>query len=435
MKDASVKLIGSRPPLSHAFEPEVRGKAMKPTETSQRGPGCPSRQELEAFGRGTLSDGALDALAGHFAGCPACAAALQALEAGDALLDRLRRPEQADPFSDEPEAMRLEALAEALLPFGRAGSPRLAGLTFLGWVGRGPHGVVYRGEQGRTRQVVAVKVLPGSAPLRPARRRRFLREAALAARVTGSRVLPVLHLGEDRGAVFLVTPWVEGTDLGRIIRGRRALRRGKPGASSHPYVSLADSDYLARLLPVLDQVVTAVAAVHACGLLLRDLKSANCLVGARGEVWLTDFGVDTLARPGGRGTEAKGPAPFLAGPPGLVSPEEWGGRAQPDARTEVFRLGVILYQALTLELPYGIAPLHAGKPLPPAPSQRQSGLPPALDTVMLGSLEPDPARRYASAVEVCAAWERSRGSPGSRCRRGSVADRWHGLWRWVIHRR
>ncbi len=167
----------------------------------------------------------------------------------------------------------------------------------------------------------------------------------------------------------------------------------------------------------LDQVIETVTRIHELGDRYRELKPANCLVDREGKAWLTDFALTRLLDRGvgvrlndfdpfpPRRNEEPAGLQITLGAPGFISPEEWRG-GHGNQRTDVFALGVLLYQALTLELPYGIAPLMSRKPLATLPSARQPLLPAAFDPIIVKALQFNPEERYPSATELRADWQR-----------------------------
>jgi serine/threonine protein kinase len=172
----------------------------------------------------------------------------------------------------------------------------------------------------------------------------------------------------------------------------------------------------------MDQVVDAVARVHAANGRYLDVKPSNCLVDYDGALWLSDFGLGRLLGPWGDlrlgdgllapvEVEAMGGYPDVqVGSQGYLSPEQWAGRRDVDRRADVFLLGATIYHGLTLELPYSMGPIGVNKMRALAPSRRQPLLPADLDAVILQALEPQRQRRFASAVEMQEAWQRIRGT-------------------------
>jgi eukaryotic-like serine/threonine-protein kinase len=319
--------------------------------------------------------------------CPDLGRRLRRVIACIELLDRARSPRR-------PSGPRG--------PTGQGPSLRLPGFEILGEVGRGGMGVVYKARQISLDRLVALKFLPPALADDPVRLLRFRNEAAIAARLTDSRILPVFDILEGGGVPVLVMPFVEGRDLARILAERKAATEA-PRPSGRRRDAHADREYLESVLPLLDQVVAAVAALHQAGVIHRDIKPSNILVDARGDVRLTDFGLARL----GQSPQMTAPGAAM-GTPGFMSPEQWDGREDVDFRADVFGLGATLYQVLTLALPYGLA--RPGKDAPPArrPRASQPALPAGLDAVILKALEPDRRDRYASADVLREDWRQVR---------------------------
>jgi serine/threonine protein kinase len=285
------------------------------------------------------------------------------------------------------------------------GLPAFPGFEVLGELGRGAMGVVYKAWQLTLPRFVALKVLPPAFAADPARLSRFRNEAAIAARMTDSRVLPVHDVIEYAGTPVLVMPFVEGEDLGRLLarRKKEARERAPVGSGSRTGGSRDGRSHVDAMLPLLDQVVAAVAAVHEAGVLHRDIKPSNILVDSHGNIRLSDFG---LARLGSGALLTVVGA--VMGTPGYMAPEQWEGRDDVDSQSDVFGLGATLYHALALELPYGKEPVTAGSPPPARPSRKQPAISADLDAVILKALDPDRAHRYKSAVELREDWQRAR---------------------------
>ncbi|MEX2559682.1 MAG: bifunctional serine/threonine-protein kinase/formylglycine-generating enzyme family protein [Pirellulales bacterium] len=306
---------------------------------------------------------------------------------------------------------------------GQAASFQLDGFQILGQIGRGGMGIVYRAVQQRLNREVALKVLPPALAADADRLQRFRNEAALAAAVNESHILPVYDIVEADGVPVLVLPYVDGCDLGRLFHDRKAWLAGDCDPRAHAWAKLDDQEYLQKILPVLDMLVDAVASLHAADILHRDIKPSNLLIDRRGNVWLTDFG---LARLGAQsGLTRPGAA---VGTAGFMSPEQAQGASDLDGRTDVFGAGATIYQALTLETPYGKEVIHEKQALPSPPSRRQKLVSRDFDGVVLKALEPDRSDRYASAADLQADWRRVRQGLMPRARAGGRLSR---SWRWV----
>jgi serine/threonine-protein kinase len=220
---------------------------------------------------------------------------------------------------------------------------------------------------------------------------RFLREARASSRLKGERVARVHDVGRlGDGAPFIVMEYLEGQDLGAILKARGAF----PVAEAAAYVL---------------QACEALAEAHAHGIVHRDVKPANLFVttGADGQaiVKVLDFGVSKL------GDTVEGEltkTDVLLGSPFYMSPEQMDSSRSVDARADVWSLGVILYQLVTGRLPFrGTALTEVVREVlltrPPPPSEIAPGLPASLDAVVLRCLERDLARRFPDVVALAEA--------------------------------
>jgi tetratricopeptide (TPR) repeat protein len=201
-------------------------------------------------------------------------------------------------------------------------------------LGHGGMGVVYRATDTRLRRTVAVKVLPEGAGS-PVRRERFLLEAQAASALNHPGIVTVHDVGHDQGIDYIVMEHVEGRTLRSII----------------------DTGPLAveEALGYARQAAAALAAAHAAGIVHRDLKPQNLMVTAGGQLKILDFGLAHV-----ESGEADSESPTMErltafgtvlGTPGYMSPEQ--AESQPmDARTDIFSLGVILYEMLTGKMPF-----------------------------------------------------------------------------------
>jgi serine/threonine-protein kinase len=261
-----------------------------------------------------------------------------------------------------------------------------AGCRIEAVAGRGGMGVVYRATQLGLDRAVALKLV---APERAADanfRARFEREVRVAAAIEHPNVIPVYGAGEEDGRLYLLMRWVPGTDLQALIR--RSGRLGHVHAAT-----------------IVAQVAAGLDAAHAVGLVHRDVKPANVLLGGEdgsGHVYLSDFGLTLDPSADARVTDSGewfGTVDFMA-------PEQFEGD-RPDARTDVYALGCVLHAALTGEPPFtrGSVPAtilaHLNDP-PPRPSATP-GVPQAFDAVVARALAKRPSERYRSAGELASA--------------------------------
>jgi predicted Ser/Thr protein kinase len=258
----------------------------------------------------------------------------------------------------------------------------LGGYRIVEQLGRGGTSVVYRAEHVRLGRGAALKLLSpglGDADFSD----RFLRESQLAASLDHPNIVPVYDAGEDDGLLWIAMARVEGTDLKTLIadEGRLPVRRA---------------------LSIAGQIASALDAAHARGLVHRDVKPANILVGENDRAYLSDFGaVKELSSAGLTRTGA------FVGTIEYCAPEQIEG-GEVDARTDVYALGCVLYETLTGEPPFhrpsevAVLNAHLHSP-PPRPSKTTPGLPSALDGVIAKALAKAPVDRYSTPGDLVAA--------------------------------
>ncbi len=207
-------------------------------------------------------------------------------------------------------------------------------------LGRGGMGEVWRADDLKLRQTVALKFLPESLATDPSRLARLVDEVRLARQVSHPNVCRVHDLAEAEGQHFVTMEYVDGEDLGSLLR-----RVGQLPTE--------------RAVDLLQQVCRGLAAAHERGILHRDLKPANVLVDGRGRARITDFGLALTA------ADARRPA-GVAGTPAYMAPEQRAGRSL-SPRTDVYALGHLLREMMT-----GLSPPDAGprtEPSPPVPPE------------------------------------------------------------------
>ena len=282
-----------------------------------------------------------------------------------------------------------------------AGTPRI-GTVFAGYRiealrGRGGMSVVYRAENPRLGNVVALKLLSPELAEDESFRERFVRESRTAASIPHPNIIPIYDAGDAEGVLYIAMRFVEGPDLKALVKDRDPL----PAA---------------RVLRLAAQIASALDAAHARGMIHRDVKPANVLVepGAEGEdhAYLADFGLTkhVESRSGITGT-----GQFL-GTIDYMAPEQIEGR-QVDARADVYALGCVLFECLAGSPPYRreseVAILWAHiRDDPPALSEVRSGLPAAADRVLAKALAKDPADRHQSCGELVADLRAALGETG-----------------------
>lgn len=248
-------------------------------------------------------------------------------------------------------------------------------------LGRGGMGEVYRAEDLKLQQDVALKFLPESLSSDPERLARFHNEVRIAREITHPNVCRVHDIVEWNGLHFISMEYVDGEDLASLLRriGRLPADKG---------VELAQ------------QLCGGLAAAHERGVVHRDLKPANLMLDGRGRLRITDFGLAGIA------AEMTG-ADASSGTPAYMAPEQAAGR-EVSVRSDVYALGLVLYEMFTGR------PAFRGdtraqllraqlEETPSAPSNQLPDIDPALERVILRCLEKDPRQRPASASAVAAA--------------------------------
>ncbi len=284
---------------------------------------------------------------------------------------------------------------------------QLGPYVILAPLGTGGMGEVYRATDSRLGREVAVKVLTRDAGS-PVRRERFLREAQAASALNHPGIVTVHDVGRERGVDFIVMERVEGRTLRQIL-----------DAGPLP---------VDEALGYARQAAAALAVAHAAGIVHRDLKPQNLMVTPGGQLKVLDFGlacvesgvVDSIGPTKERLTEFG----TVVGTPGYMSPEQVEGKPV-DARTDVFSLGIVLYEMLTGKAPFGgssaAAVLYEIVHRVPEPAVRlRPGLGRHVTDVLDAMLRKDPAQRLADGGEVLAALT---GAPSAR---GPGAGAWRG---------
>ena len=244
--------------------------------------------------------------------------------------------------------------------------------------------------------MVALKLIVPELADDPGLRERFERESRIAASIDHPNVLPLYDAGEHDGVLYQAMRYVDGTDLRTMIRANGPLPPE-------------------RAIPIITQVAAALDAAHARGLVHRDVKPANVMLGVGDHAYLSDFGLcrRTTSQDGStRGGSVVGTLDY-------VSPEQIRGE-RVDARADVYSLGGVLFTVLSGQVPFPRESdearlwAHLNAP-PPELSARSPGLPPALDPVIERALAKRPEDRYPSAGDLArAARAALEGSPVSQ---------------------
>jgi serine/threonine protein kinase/WD40 repeat protein len=378
---------------------------------------------------------------------------------------------------------------------GNGGPPQQLGeYRILREIGHGGMGVVYEAVQESLGRHVALKVLPLHGLLNPTHRERFRREAKAAARLHHTNIVPVFGVGEDNGIHYYAMQFIQGQGLDMVLEEVRRLRAapgaaapanpapgrelsecvarglltgqfarpepdaakalaaetastvcarpvaleippGQPptgdgstlvdGADRSHLTNLTETQYFRSLAQVAVQVAEALAYAHKQGILHRDVKPSNLLLDAAGTVWITDFGLakaedsDDLTQTGD-----------LVGTLRYMAPERF--QEQSDRRSDVYGLGITLYELLTLRPAFEDANRarlieRVTHDEPPRPRKLDVHIPRDLETIVLKAIAKDPAARYPTAEALAEDLRRFLADRPIRARRTSWQER---TWRW-----
>ena len=265
------------------------------------------------------------------------------------------------------------------VPYGQPSTPQPDRYTDRVLVGRGGMGSVYRAYDSRLRRPVALKIMHADLGLRPGFLERFIREAQVAAMLEHPNIVTVYDIESMGDSIQMVMSWIDGRDLEQVLEQEGAL----------PPM---------RVTLLLSQMAAALDHAHLRDrpVLHRDIKPSNIMIGPNDRAILTDFGIARLM-----GDVSLTQTGQMVGTPAFMAPEVVQGE-EPDARADVYALGVVLYQMLTGQAPFQaqtpLALLHAHVHTPP-PSPRTvvPSLPPAVDGVLARALAKDPNARFQTA--------------------------------------
>jgi eukaryotic-like serine/threonine-protein kinase len=280
---------------------------------------------------------------------------------------------------------------EAGLPTTWPRGHRLSQYSIVDVIGEGGMGVVYLADDLTAGRQVALKVLHSDIASNPTKRRRFVREGKFLNALTHPGIATVYEVGEADDRVFIAMEYVQGTTLKEVI-----ARTGRLGVE--------------RTMTIITEIGSALAQAHAAGIIHRDFKPDNIIIGADQQAKLLDFGIAKVADTApvigdGTTTELTTKGQIL-GTPAYMSPEQAKG-LEVDQRSDVFSLGIVLYEMIAGRRPFQgetwqelIIAVNRDTPEPVKRFDAQ--VPPELERILSRCLEKDPDKRYKSSVELAA---------------------------------
>jgi WD40 repeat protein/serine/threonine protein kinase len=311
-------------------------------------------------------------------------------------------------------------------------------------LGRGGMGVVYEAEQISLGRRVALKVLPFAAALDPKQLQRFRNEAQAAAHLHHTNIVPVHGVGCERGVHYYAMQLIEGQTLAEMIselrrqearvRGQESGVNGQPSTAATTKAVLSTEHstrqpaYFRTVASLGVQAAEALEHAHGAGVVHRDIKPGNVLIDGKGKLWITDFGLALLQNDAGLTMTGD-----LVGTTRYMSPEQaLAQRVIVDHRTDIYSLGVTLYELLTLHPVFDgrdrqevLRQIAFEEPRPPR--RLNKTVPVELENIVLKAIEKNPADRYATAQDLADDLERFLKDEPIRAKRPSYLQ-WARKW-------
>jgi serine/threonine protein kinase len=280
-------------------------------------------------------------------------------------------------------------------------------------LGRGGMATVYKAYQPSTERYVALKILPRQYADDPEFMRRFQTEAKVIANLEHPHILPVYDFGEAEGYTFLVMRYVESQSLKTFLE--------------------CQTFDLSQCAALLSQIAQALDYAHSRGIIHRDVKPSNVLLDENGNCLLSDFGLAKVLISSSQFTTS---GAFI-GTPTYASPEQCLGRADIDHRSDVYSLGVMLYEMVLgrppfeSDTPMGVVIKHIYDPLP-LPRQIKADLPEEVENVIIKALSKEVHSRFQSAGDLARAFSDATKEKNKMVRKPQWRKSRLSVWMWVV---